>query len=258
MNIRSLRCTLAALVLNASLVTTCMADAIILSTDFESGLGTGFSGSGVLTGTQGYSAHGFGSQFLRTQAGNGASNGISVSLTDLPAHSSVSFDFLLAVIDSWDGVGSSHGPDGLSVEVDGTIVFSEIFENSGSGSQTYIPAVGATLARRASLGFAPTGSFFADSAYDMSLDATFQDIPHVSDSLTIQWYRHSGSQINGSSSVPVDESWAIDNLSITLNGTAVPEPASYILVFLSSLHLLASRRRCNLPLGEGTTKCTSA
>ncbi|MEL6104465.1 MAG: PEP-CTERM sorting domain-containing protein [Planctomycetota bacterium] len=205
---------------------------VVFQSDFESGIPTNMSGTGVLTGTQGYSAFGFGNTFLRTEAGNGIGNGIELTLDNLPSHTSVSIDFLLAVIDSWDGVGNTvHGPDGLSVAVDGVIVFSEVFENSNSGVQTYVSPPGVTLARRESLGFAPTGIFFADSAYDMSLDATFSDIAHTSSSLTINWFRHSGLQINGSSSVPVDESWAIDNLSVTLGGVAaVPEPTSALLL----------------------------
>lgn len=219
---------------------------VVFHTDFESGTPVGITGTGVLTGTQGYSAFGFGNTFLRTEAGNGIGNGIELTFNNLPTHSSVSIDFLLAVIDSWDGVGNAvHGPDGLSVAVDGVVVFSEVFENSNSGVQTYAPPPGVTLARRESLGFAPTGVFFADSAYDMSLDSTFDSIAHTSSSLTINWFRHSGLQINGSSSVPVDESWAIDDLTVTLGGTvaAVPEPTSAILLLPTLACAMGRRRR---------------
>lgn len=218
-------------------------DVIVLNTDFESGIPSGISGTGVLTPTEGYSAYGFGNTFLRTEAGNGVGNGIHFSLNNLPVHTSVSVDFLLAIIDSWDGIGNStHGPDGLSVAIDGNVIFAEVFENSNSGSQSYAPLPGVTLARRESLGFAPTGQYFADSAYDMSLEQSFQSIPHTSDSLVIDFYRHSGSQINGSSSVPVDESWAIDNLRVTLGGTAVPEPSAIGLFLLGTIALVRDRR----------------
>lgn len=222
----------------------CVADLVLFDSNFESGLPSPVSGTGVLTGTQGYSVHGFGNTFLRTEEGNGIGNGIQVSFTDLPVHTSISIDFFLAVIDSWDGVGNlAHGPDGLSVAVDGAVIFEEVFENSNSGTQTYVPPPGVELARRESLGFAPTGTFFADSAYDMSLDPAFQNIAHTSDTLTVSWFRHSGVEINGSGSVPIDESWAIDNLTISLNATAVPEPSSMVLLSTTAVVSLWRRRR---------------
>ncbi|MEZ6138814.1 MAG: hypothetical protein R3C53_28340 [Pirellulaceae bacterium] len=214
---------------------------IIFESDFESGLGTQFTGQGFIDGTQGYSAYGFGNNFLRNNSGNGTGNGISLTLSNLPTHDSVSVDFLLAVIDSWDGVGNQvHGPDGWSVAIDGTTIFSYVFENSNSGNQTYVPPAGVTLARRTDLGFAGPGGFFRDSAYDMSLDTSFENIAHTSSTLTVTWFRHSGLQIN--SSTFVDESWAIDNLRVSLGGVAaVPEPSSLLTV--AGLFLLGLRGR---------------
>lgn len=221
------------------------AGVIAFSSDFETGTPAQVGGTGVLTGTQGYGALGFGNTFLRTQAGNGVANGISVTLTNLPSHSSVDIDFLLAVIDSWDGVGNpTHGPDGLTVAIDGVPIFAEVFENSFSGVQTYTPPIGVELARHADLGFTPVGSFFRDSAYDMGLDTTFDNIAHTASTLTISWYRHSGRQINGSSSVPVDESWAIDNVSVRLNAmNSVPEPSTLMIACCCGILGLGCRRR---------------
>ena len=207
--------------------------AIVFTTDFESGIPTEFSGPGFLDGVQGYAGLGtganvFGGVFLRNIAGNGVSNGATLTLSGLPAHTSVDIAFLLAVIDSWDGTGNpTHGPDGLTVSVDGSTVFSEIFENSFSGVQSYVPPAGVELARHAELGFRPTGAYFYESAYDMGLDPTFSNIAHTSNTLTISWFRSSGLQINSPSFV--DESWALENVSVALNGTAAshtPEPST--------------------------------
>jgi hypothetical protein len=227
------------------------ASAAYFQTDFESGLPGELTGVGYLDGTQGYAAHGFGSTFLRNSAAAGQP--ITLTLTGLPAHSALSLDFFLAIIDSWDGTdsGQSHPvvPDFLNITVDGTPIFVETFENSSAGgfatSQSYVPPSGVTLARYADLGFTPAGSppYYVDSAYNMGLDTQFDAIPHTASTLTIQWFA-SGAGWQGS---PDDESFAIDNLAITLlddMGREVPEPAAAALFLgLSALAFAQYRRR---------------
>ena len=220
---------------------TARADLILLETDFESGVPPTISGSGTLTGTQGYSALGFGNSFLRSTAGLGTTNGITLTFTDLPSHTSVDLAFFLAIIDSWDGVGdNSNGPDRFAVAIDGTILFSHVFENSGSGTQDYVPPASATLARHVHLGFSSANNFFRDSAYDLGQDVVFSEILHTSSNLTINWFRPDG---KGTS----DESWAIDNIAVSLGGvSAVPEPSSFVLLWLAGV-VLAHRRGRLLP-----------
>ena len=189
------------------------------SADFNSGVPSEFSGTTTAEGVQGYAGLGtdlnvFGGDFLRNSDVSGAAT--TLTLTNLPPHDSISLSFLLAIIDSWDGDISCFGTnDGFNVSVDGTTIFSEAFENSTCGVQTYIPSVGVELARRASLGFNTTAVYFGDSAYDMGLDPTFQNIPHTSSTLTIEWFT-SGSGWQGGD----DESWAIDNVQVILNNAA--------------------------------------
>ena len=241
--------TIVTLILLGFAHTSC-ADIVTFSTDFNSGLPSQVSGIGTLTGVQGYDGLGepgnqFSGDFFRNEAGNGIINGVELTLTDLPSHTSVSVDFLLAIIDSWDGVGdNTNGPDGFAVAVDGNVIFSEVFENSYSGTQTYMPPPGVELARHEDLGFRPPASFFWDSAYDMGQDPTFNNIAHTSSTLTVNWFRNGGNVINSPSFV--DESWAIDNLSVTLHGTAaVPEPASLAFLGVTGLCLFSRRRRRN-------------
>ena len=67
---------------------------------------------------------------------------------------------------------------------------------------------------------------YNDSAYDLGLDTAFQNIPHTGDTLTVEWFADgAGWQgINALFGNTHDESWAIDNVSITLNGASVPLP----------------------------------
>lgn len=186
----------------------------VLSVDFESGIPSSIApGSSTLTGVQGFAGLGpagnqFGGSFLR----GGANSPVTVTLTNLPPHAAIELGFLLAIIDSWDGSGTFPAGDHVEVGVDGSTVFFESFANAiPSQIQTYSPPAGVTLARRADLGFGGPGSFFTDSAYDMSADPLFLEIPHSAPTLTLTL----AMRVNNDQGVQ-DESWAIDNLRVAL------------------------------------------
>ena len=81
------------------------------------------------------------------------------------------------------------------------VVFSQTFSSSGPGpSQSYNPPAGVYL-----------GDGVYDPAYDMGLDPIFQNLPHTSSTLTIQWFA-SGNGWQGGD----DEYWAIDNVAVLL------------------------------------------
>ena len=149
-----------------------------------------------------------------------------LTLTDLPSHDSIDVNFLLAIIDTWDGTATScaieNGPDVFNVTVDGASIFSHTFDNTGlCGVQTYTPPSGVELARKINLGFlSGTGCCGPDSAYDMGADSTFDSITHTSNTLTIEWFTDVRFTGDG------DESWAIDNVEVILNGviSEPPEP----------------------------------
>jgi hypothetical protein len=163
---------------------------------------------------QGYNGLGTGSNvfsgdFLR----NSTDSSTTLTLTNLPPHGSVNIKFLLAIIDSWDGLGAAcgtSGPDNFVITIDGVTVFSYFFDNINCGAQTYIPPSNVELARRVQLGFNPANVFHIDSAYDLGLDPTFLSIPHTSNTLTVVW---SAPASQGG----MDESWGIDNLEVSLN-----------------------------------------
>ena len=223
-----------------------IASAAYFQTDFESGLPSEITGAGALEGTQGYGSYGFGNTFLRNTSQ--PAQPITLTLTNLPTHTSISLDFFLAIIDSWDGNGdgvNSVAPDYMNVTIDGTPIFSETFENSSNGgfatTQSYVPPTGATLARHEDLGFT-LGAYYVDSAYNLGFNTLFDNIAHTASTLTIQWFA-SGSGWQGTAD---DESFALDNIAVTLNGLAndVPEPAAAgFLIALSAFALAQYRRR---------------
>jgi hypothetical protein len=176
----------------------------------------GFSGITTTEGVQGYAGLGtganvFSGNFLRNTSGPPSPKTI-LTLTGLPAHTSVSLGFLLAIVDSWDGNGCHAGPDTFNVTVDGSLIFSQVFENTSCGTQSYIPPQGVELARKVQLGFTMDNSFHRDSAYNMGLDPTFNNIPHTSSTLTVEWSAGGAGWQGGS-----DESWAIDNVQVILS-----------------------------------------
>jgi hypothetical protein len=174
----------------------------VFSTDFEAGLPAEFSGAGAVTGTEGYSAFGFGDSYLRNAtAGNPASPTV-LSLGGLPSHTDVEISFDLAIIDSWDGSTDAFAPDLLNVTVNGLSVFSDTFDNFAAGDQTYL---GPATALRV-LNLAQNGDW-PDSAYPISIT-----LPHTGDSLDLEWFA-SGAGWQGGG---LDESWAIDNLRVTV------------------------------------------
>jgi hypothetical protein len=178
---------------------------------------------------EGYGGYGYEEYFLRNDTGGYDEGGIgtpgsptTLTLEGLPPHTSIDINFLLAIIDSWDGNAPGEGdgactdchPDILTITVDGTLIFSEAFGYNGS---VFEPPPGVLLTEPTPLGFNPE---FDDAAYDMGVNPTFDDIPHSASTLTIEWFA-SGDGWQGG----LDESWAIDNLEINIDEP--PPPTLY-------------------------------
>lgn len=237
---------------SSNAVVDCIDSVIVFGTDFERGFTPAFSGAGTLEGVQGFTGVGitpnvFGGVFLRNATGNNAEGGsppsrTTLTLTGLPPHSGVSLRFLLAIINSWDGTGCVSGPDAFNVTVDGSVVFSEVFENSSCGTQSYVSPPKVELARQLGL-FGRDGGFFNDSAYDMGQDPTFNNIPHSSDTLIIEWFA-SGPGWQGGD----DESWAIDNVEVSVFGLCTLPPPIPVSASSRKVHGKAGTFDINLPL----------
>jgi hypothetical protein len=216
----------------------------VFSTDFNGALAPEITpGTAFLTGVQGYAGLGpvgnqFGGNFLRSETGNV----VILNLTGLPAHDTITLNFLFAAIDSLDGTGVFPSGDFFKIVFDGNTLFSESFANAlPSQIQSYVPPPGVELARHVDLGFSGPGSFYTDSAYNFGADPAFADFAHSSSSLTLEFF------IFGPGNQDInDESWAMDNLVVsvdTIGRQIVPEPFTLSLFGAGLAGAVALRRR---------------
>jgi hypothetical protein len=196
--------------------TTVHAQMVVYSNNFEAPLPATFvPGVAELAGVQGYAGLGhpgnqFGGSFLRSPTGNV----ITLTLTGLPPHTAINLDFLFAAIDSLDGTGTYPQGDFFRVTLDGAQLFRESFANATPNQiQSYSPPTGGTLARHVNLGFTGPGSYYTDSAYDMTLEPAFHHLTHSAATATFTF------QIEGPGIQSLgDESWAMDNLRVSIEG----------------------------------------
>ena len=71
---------------------------------------------------------------------------VTLTLSDLPPHSTLSISMLFAAIDSLDGTGTFPAGDFFKITVDGVIVFRESFANALPDQiQSYNPPAAVTL-----------------------------------------------------------------------------------------------------------------
>ncbi len=213
----------------------------VFETNFDSALPAEFApGTALLTGVQGYAGLGptgnqFGGNFLRSATGNT----VTLSLSNLPQHDTISLEFLFAAIDSLDGTGTFPAGDYFRIVFDGTILFSESFANALPDQiQSYVPPAGVELARRVDLGFQGPGGYYTDSAYNLGADPRFLNFTHTGSSAQIDFYIFG----EGNQSLD-DESWAMDSLRVSATTQAVPVPAAVWLLGSGMLGMIGLARR---------------
>lgn len=194
------------------------------------------AGAGAATPAQGFAGLGVGSNLFagnmfRNAEGN-PTQGSGGTFTNLPLGGSLSFSFLFAAIDSWDGLGQS-GPDNFEVLINGSVVFTTSIDNFPPPAS--ITNGGSVLASDRNLGF----STFFDSAWDFTNVSGLQNIGYSGTSATYL-FRASGSGWQGGT----DESWGLDNFVVSLT-TPIPEPSSYALMLagLVAVGCMTRRRR---------------
>lgn len=187
-----------------------------------------FSGRGTVGAFAGYGPVGnqFGGLWLRAAG----TNGHTLTLTGLPAHSTVSVGFLLGILDTWDILG----PETLTVKVDGITRFSDAF---GYGGEEGSPATGAVelVTGLPGPGYGQPHS----TGYDLAAFGGLMNIPHTNSSLTVTF----DAVLN---QFGEDESWSMDNLRVILDETSrVPEPDARGLLWpiLGACALVGLRRR---------------
>ncbi|MEO2002952.1 MAG: LamG-like jellyroll fold domain-containing protein, partial [Candidatus Poribacteria bacterium] len=171
-----------------------------------------------------------GQEFLGSDLEYGFGNETaSLTLGALPSHTEVFVDFDLYVIQAWEGHGSGGGPDIWTLLADGATVISTSFSNTNDAPQSYPTdydggsptdnGAGRGAAAHNTLGYLghveasqyPTGSPWDDVTYRVSLA-----FPHTTDALTLDF------AAVGLEAV-YDESWGLDNLSVSVNSDTTDE-----------------------------------
>jgi PEP-CTERM motif len=188
-----------------------------------------FTGDGALQGTTADYTATYG-QIYRSQS---SSVQTLLTLNNLPAHTTVDIDFLMAFLDSWDSNNGTPAPDNLDLYVDGVKLATYTF-NSASGNNV---AYGGGLLLAQGVQF-DANLYYSDAIVDMSVDAGLS-FAHSASSLTVGWTA-SGAGWQGGT----DEAYGIDNISISVAGTPpVPEPGGLALMALGGALLWVAKTR---------------
>jgi len=185
----------------------------VFSEDFESGFSPNeFSGAGT-TDSPKVMGFGLGDFVLRNlNTGNPADSSV-LSLTGLQCHTSIDLLFSFVAIDTWDGTATSIAPDFFNVLVDTDTIFSETFDAFDLTDQS----APTTNPPQLAWNFDVLGVGTGDGVYDFSMESAFLGIVHTENTLTAEFFA-SGNGWQGGA----DESWAIDNVEVILNGIDDP------------------------------------
>ncbi len=206
----------------------------VYSNDFESASTAGFSGGSITTAPNG--------QNFLGEFGQGS--GTTLTLTGLAPHTTISLDVLLYV-GSMDGVGPNIAGGGsgdfFTVDYAGNSsgnVFDHAFANyAGGGNTQDYPAAGSAPGTGATAldslgysGFPDSGNGIQDSTYTVDLDGIADSAGTVS--FTFTSLSNEGLD---------NEFYGIDNVVVSTDASATPEPST-IFLGASGLLLLAGRK----------------
>src|SRR5882724_8567812 len=105
---------------------------LVFTNNFDSGLPAEIvPGTALLTGVQGYAGLGpAGNQFANNFLRSATANLVTLTITNLPPHRTLSLSMLFAAIDSLDGTGAFPSGDFLSITLDTDLIFRESFANA--------------------------------------------------------------------------------------------------------------------------------
>jgi len=204
----------------AALVAVLPAQAqLVYSNDFDNpavvggGASASWGGAGGLQATIGT----FNAAYGNIWRSDSASQAVTLSLTNLPAHTAVTIGFTAAFLDSWDSSNGNPAPDWYEVYIDSVMVGQYTYNNASGGIASY---GGATLV--AQYVQFDANVFFTDSVVDFSTDPTYS-FSHSAPTLTFS-VKAGGAGWQGG----LDEAIGIDNIRVVL--TPVPEPGTWALL----------------------------
>ncbi len=157
-----------------------------------------------------------------TFLGRFGSSTVNLNLSNLAEHTTVTLEFDLYVIDSWDG-------ESFQVKNSSTTIFSTTFDNHAGASQSYTPRTGDTF--RVDLAY--SGPAWYDSIYrKVSGGITFA---HTGTTLSLSFTGYTNEAIS-------NESWGIDNVRILTNAV-IPEPCSSAMLILGIAALFLRKKK---------------
>jgi hypothetical protein len=168
---------------------------VVYSNDFEGGLiGAEWSLSTTSVSPKG-----------ETFLGEFLNDAVTITVNDLPTHSTVIVSADLYILRSWDGTNTTYGPDVFDIYTPTTSLLHTTFANGGGNKQNYPDNIGGKIhaaesgsVRKIKLGYG------MDASYPISYA-----ISHTGSSFSITF------QASGLFSLP-DESWGLDNVVISI------------------------------------------
>jgi hypothetical protein len=192
------------------------ASQVVYETEFDGTVGTEWSRTN--TSTTPIGARRFLGQFNKES--------VTLSLSDLPAHTSITISYKLFLIRSWDGnivvniAGNTVGQDVWALSLDNSSLLRATFGNWAAGTtsdnvlQSYPNAAGmgafpsrTGASENNSLGFVHAGNI-QDSVYNLTFT-----VPHTAQTAVFDF---SGLEITTEGII--DESWGIDSVRVTVSG----------------------------------------
>ena len=184
----------------------------VYTSDFESALGSEWSigGSAGRTPVQGFSSlGGFSGSLLYNQGTQtlGLQQPSTLTLTGLSTHTTVSLDFLLGIIGSWDGTNGTVAPDYFVVRLGDGTTMTTVFQATfaiGSGSGSYVgPSMSGAANSSSASHLQNAFDGLTVEGYDLGHAAAgLQSLAHTSGTLVVQFHAAGNGWQGGS-----DEFW---------------------------------------------------